>query len=78
MTKCDKCNEQKMFKNMNTEQRLEEIIHWVTEDLWEEISKQSKSRVIKQLGFLGYPTEDLIKDLKNKEVAKRRTSERES
>jgi len=57
---CDDCiQEKEMFENMNTKQRLEEIVHWITEDLWEEISKQSKSRVIRQLKFMGYPTEDL-------------------
>jgi len=57
---CDNCiAEKEMFENMNTEERLEEVVHWVIEDLWEEISKQSKSRVIRQLKFMGYPTEDL-------------------
>ena len=57
---CDDCiQEKEMFENMNTEKRLEEVVHWVIEDLWEEISKQSKSRVIRQLKFMGYPVEDL-------------------
>ena len=44
---------------MNTKERLEEVVMWVIEDLWEELSKQSKTRVIRQLKFMGYPTEDL-------------------
>ena len=54
-----KTEEQIMFENMNTDERLEEVIHWVVEDCWEELSKQSKARVIRQLGFMGYPTDDL-------------------
>lgn len=60
---CDDCiQEKEMFENMNTEERLEEVVHWVIEDLWEEISKQSKSRVIRQLKFMGYPVEDLMEN----------------
>lgn len=57
---CDDCIKQKeMFENMNTEERLEEVVMWVTEDLWKELSEKSKTRVIRQLKFMGYPTEDL-------------------
>ena len=57
---CDNCiAEKEMFENMNTKERLEEVVMWVIEDLWEELSKQSKTRVIRQLKFMGYPTEDL-------------------
>ena len=57
---CNDCiAEKEMFENMNTEDRLSEVISWITEDCWEELSKQSKARVIRQLGFMGYPTEDL-------------------
>ena len=42
---CDDCiQEKEMFENMNTKQRLEEIVHWITEDLWEEISKHNTIR----------------------------------
>ena len=53
-----------MFENFNTEERLEEVIEWITNDFWHELSNQSKARVIKQLGYMGYP----VKDLKIKEV----------
>ena len=28
---------------------------------WFELSTQSKKRIIRQLGFMGYPTDDLIR-----------------
>jgi hypothetical protein len=62
---CEDCiQEKEMFENMTTKERLEEVVMWVIEDLWEELSKKSKTRVIRQLKFMGYPTEDLeeIKD----------------
>lgn len=59
-----KSDEQIMFENFNTEERLEEVIEWITNDFWHELSNQSKARVIKQLGYMGYP----VKDLKIKEV----------
>jgi|TARA_R100000234_G_scaffold116773_1_gene94241 hypothetical protein len=60
---CDDCiQEKEMFENMNIAERLEEVVHWVTEDCWEELSKQSKARVIRQLGFMNYPVEDLKKE----------------
>ena len=55
----EQLQEKEMFENMNTKERLEEVVMWVTEDLWEELSKQSKTRVIRQLKFMGYPTKDL-------------------
>lgn len=59
-----KSDEQIMFENFNTKERLEEVIQWITNDFWHELSNQSKARVIKQLGYMGYP----VKDLKIKEV----------
>ena len=57
---CDDCiQEKEMFENMNTKERLEEVVMWIIEDLWEELSKQSKTRVVRQLKFMGYQTEDL-------------------
>ena len=57
---CEDCiQEKEMFENMTTKERLEEVVMWVIEDLWEELSKKSKTRVIRQLKFMGYPTEDL-------------------
>jgi len=61
-----KTEEQIMFENFDTNERLEEVIQWITNDFWNELSNESKVRVIKQLGYMNYPTEDLIKDL-NKE-----------
>ena len=58
---CEDCiQEKEMFENMTTKERLEEVVMWVIEDLWEELSKKSKTRVIRQLKFMGYPTEDLM------------------
>lgn len=54
-----KSEEQIMFENLNTEERLEEVIQWITNDFWHELSPQSKKRIIRQLGFMGYPTDDL-------------------
>ena len=51
--------EQKFFKRMSTADKLEEVIEWITNDCWHELSKQSKKRIIRQLGFMGYPTDDL-------------------
>jgi DNA-directed RNA polymerase subunit M/transcription elongation factor TFIIS len=48
-----------MFENFTIEQRLDEVIQWVTNDVWDELSIKSKHRIIKQLGYMGYPTEDL-------------------
>lgn len=54
-----KSDEQIMFENFNTEERLEEVIEWITNDFWHELSNQTKARVIKQLRYMGYPVEDL-------------------
>lgn len=54
-----KSDEQIMFENFNTKERLEEVIEWITNDFWHELSNQSKERVIKQLGYMGYPVKDL-------------------
>ena len=54
-----KSEEQIMFENLNTEERLEEVIEWITNDFWHELSNQSKERVIRQLKYMGYPVEDL-------------------
>lgn len=54
-----KTEEQIMFENFDTNERLEEVIAWITNDFWHELSNQSKARVIKQLGYMGYPTDDL-------------------
>ena len=54
-----KSDEQIMFENFNTKERLEEVIEWITNDFWHELSNQSKARVIKQLGYMGYPVKDL-------------------
>ena len=59
-----KTEEQIMFENLNTEERLEEVIQWITNDFWHELSPQSKKRIVRQLGFMGYPTEDLEEGLK--------------
>jgi len=57
---CDDCiKKQKMFENFDTSERLEEVIMWITNDFWHELSNESKVRVIKQLGYMGYPTDDL-------------------
>jgi len=58
-----KTEEQIMFENFDINERLEEVIQWITNDFWHELSNESKVRVIKQLGYMNYPTEDLIKDL---------------
>ena len=62
---CEDCiQEKEMFENMNTKERLEEVVMWIIEDLWEELTQSSKLRVIRQLKFMGYPVEDLegVKD----------------
>ena len=51
--------EKKFFKRMSTADKLEEVIEWITNDCWHELSQQSKRRIIRQLGFMGYPTDDL-------------------
>ena len=57
---CDDCvREQKLFGKMSIEHKLEEVIEWITNDCWHELSEQSKKRIIRQLGFMGYPTDDL-------------------
>ena len=57
---CDDCvREQKFFGKMTTEHKLEEVIEWITNDCWHELSKQSMKRIIRQLGFMDYPTDDL-------------------
>ena len=48
-----------MFENFDTNERLEEVIQWITNDFWHELSDESKARVIKQLGYMNYPTHDL-------------------
>lgn len=59
---CNDCiDEQKMFENFDISEKLQEVIMWVTDDFWHELSNQSKARVIRQLGFMGYPVEDLKK-----------------
>jgi rubredoxin len=62
---CDNCiAEKEMFENMNTKERLEEVVMWIIEDLWNELTQSSKTRVIRQLRFMGYSVDDLeeIKD----------------
>jgi SOS response regulatory protein OraA/RecX len=54
-----KSEERIMYENFDTNERLEEVIQWVTNDFWHELSHESKSRVIRQLKYMGYPTEDL-------------------
>ena len=54
--------EKKFFKTMSTAEKLEEVIEWVTNDCWHELSQQSKKRIIRQLGYMGYPTDDLKED----------------
>ena len=57
---CDNCiAEKEMFENMDTQDRLLEVVNWITEDCWGELSQQSKARVIRQLGFLGISTTGL-------------------
>lgn len=57
---CNDCTQEKeMFENMNTKERLEEVVMWIIEDLWEELTQSSKTRVIRQLKFMGYSVEDL-------------------
>ena len=63
-----KSEKQIMFENFDTNERLEEVIAWITNDFWHELSNESKVRVIKQLRYMGYPTEDLIKDLRKEEA----------
>tara|TARA_R100001198_G_C5201397_1_gene190272 strand:- start:771 stop:974 length:204 start_codon:yes stop_codon:yes gene_type:complete len=58
-----KTEKQIMFENFDTNERLEEVIAWITNDFWHELSNQSKARVIKQLGYMGYPTDDLKESL---------------
>ena len=58
-------NEEKnLFENMNTEHKLEEVIEWITNDCWHELSPQSKKRIIRQLGYMGYFNDDL-KEMNN-------------
>ena len=54
-----KSEERIMYENFNTTERLEEVIQWITNDFWHELSHESKGRVIRQLRYMGYPTEDL-------------------
>ena len=54
-----KSEERIMYENFDTSERLEEVIQWITNDFWHELSHESKSRVIRQLSYMGYPTEDL-------------------
>ena len=54
-----KSEEKIMYENFDTSERLEEVIQWITNDFWHELSPQSKKRIIRQLGFMGYPTDDL-------------------
>ena len=54
-----KSQEEMLFKNMTTQHKLDEVIEWITNDCWHELSPQSKKRIIRQLGFMGYPTDDL-------------------
>ena len=57
---CDDCiEEQKLFENMSSEHKLDEVIQWITNDCWHELSTQSKKRIIRQLRFMDYPTDDL-------------------
>jgi len=58
-----KSEERIMYENFDTSERLEEVIQWITNDFWHELSSQSKKRIIKQLGFMGYPTDDLEKEV---------------
>lgn len=54
-----KSEERIMYENFDTAEKLEEVIQWITNDFWHELSHESKSRVIRQLSYMGYPTEDL-------------------
>ena len=54
--------EKKFFKRMSTADKLEEVIEWITNDCWHELSTQSKRRIIRQLEYMGY----LVGDLKEK------------
>ncbi len=54
--------EKKLFKRMSTADKLEEVIEWITNDCWHELSTQSKRRIIRQLEYMGY----LVGDLKEK------------
>lgn len=57
---CDDCiEEQKLFENMSSEHKLDEVIQWITNDCWHELSQRSKKRIIRQLRFMDYPTDDL-------------------
>ena len=38
-----KSQEEILFKNMTTEHKLEEVIEWITNDCWHELSTQSKT-----------------------------------
>ena len=51
--------EKKFFKRMSTEDKLEEVIEWITNDCWHELSTQSKRRIIRQLEYMGYSVGDL-------------------
>tara|TARA_R100000234_G_scaffold3274_1_gene2696 strand:- start:4365 stop:4631 length:267 start_codon:yes stop_codon:yes gene_type:complete len=58
---CNDCiAEKEMFENMSTEDRLSEVISWITEDCWAELSQESKARIIRQLDFMGISTESLV------------------
>ena len=54
--------EKKFFKRMNTAEKLEEVIEWITNDCWHELSPKSKKRIIRQLEYMGY----FVGDLKEK------------
>ena len=54
--------EKKFFKRMSTADKLEEIIEWITNDCWHELSPQSKKRIIRQLEYMGYFVGDLKED----------------
>jgi len=57
---CDDCiEEQKLFENMSIEHKLDEVIQWITNDCWHELSQRSKKRIIRQLRFMGYSIDDL-------------------
>lgn len=59
-----KSEERIMFENFDTTERLEEVIQWITNDFWHELSHESKSRVIRQLSYMGYSVDDLEKEVK--------------
>ena len=51
-------SQEKFFKRMSTADKLEEVIEWITNDCWHELSPQSKKR-IRQLEYMGYFLGDL-------------------